>query len=145
MWLTRPDDDNYNFWYYIFMWLFPLPVLLFWSVMLYWIMLLGMDLSPKGRLFRWCMWVYIRRIAVFAWGKRWEYRSKETSLNILFYFFGSTLICKPPEKGIMKYPRPKKPTSQGFICDDALDMRIMLIYSNVIDGFSLISPLFLLL
>ena len=78
-----------NLCFYTFILLPPLTVLLFWSVMLRWIMLVGMDLSPKGMLLKWCMWVYIWCIAVFAWSERWEYRNKETTQNISAFWFNT--------------------------------------------------------
>ncbi len=90
--------------------LYPLTVLLFWSAMFCWIMLVGMDLSPKGMLLKWCMWVCIWCIAVFARSERWEYQNKETSQNILFFWF-NTDTYTTRKTGKTKHPHAEKPAS----------------------------------
>lgn len=112
--------------------LFPLAVLLVWSVILCWIMLMGMDLSPKGMLWRWCMWVYVWRIAIFAWSKRWEYQNKDDSE----FFLGSALIHTPAEKRNNETSPSRETQLTGFNCDNTLDMKNLLIYDDLNNAFS---------
>lgn len=76
-----------------------------------------MDLSPKGMLLKWCMWVYIWCIAVSAWSKRGEYRNKETSQNIWFFFFflwNAETYTLTKKKGIPHSLHSDKPCAYSF-------------------------------
>lgn len=123
------------------MFLYPSTVVLFWSVTLHWIMLVGMDLSPKGMLLKWCMWVYIWCIAVFAWSKRWEYQNKETSQNIFFIIFFGTTYTDKKKNGITNHPPAERPTSH-VMCTLTRDVTHNTIYDDFLSFLSGLSIFF---